>query len=197
MNRLLEALTFFVLRPINDVIVFFWRLERRFEFLYRQPFDRWLRPPIFQALQALQNARRVDEHLALAEERIPADEEANTRAVIDEIAHFTRENYPPGGAQRFGNSKTYGVVRAEFEVLADLPPHLRHGLFAEPRTYPAWVRFAGPGPYVPADLDDNGQCSVGIKVMGVPGPTLMEDERHTQDLILVSPASFVTPDIRE
>src|SRR5207302_1416596 len=46
-------------------------------------------------------------------------------------------------------------------------------------------------------LQDLGQCSVAIKVMGVDGPKLMEDEAHTQDLILVSPASFVTPDIRE
>ena len=33
--------------------------------------------------------------------------------------------------------------------------------------------------------------------MGVPGPKLIDDERFTQDLILVSPASFVTPNIRE
>ena len=33
--------------------------------------------------------------------------------------------------------------------------------------------------------------------MGVPGPKLMEDEQGTQDLILVTPASFVTPNIRE
>src|SRR4051812_22425138 len=197
MSRSMEALTFFVLRPINDLVLFAWRLERRFEFLYRQPFDRFLRPLVFGALQALQNSRRTDEGLALAEERVPPDEERDIRAVIDEIGHFTRENYPPGGAQRFGNSKTYGVLRAEFEVLDGIPEPLRHGLFAEPATYPAWVRFAGPGPYVPADLDDNGQCSVGIKVMGVEGPKLMDDEQRTQDLILVSPASFVTPDIHE
>jgi hypothetical protein len=197
MSRFLEALTFFVLRPINDLVLWVWRMERRFEFIYRQPFDRWLRPIVFEALQALQNARRTDEHLAIAEERVPADEARNTRAVIDEIGHFIRENYPPGGAQRFGNSKTFGVLRAEFEVLGGMPENLCHGLFATPQTYPAWVRFSGPGPYVPPDLDDNGQCSVGIKVMGVPGPKLMQDERHTQDLILVSPASFVTPDIRE
>jgi hypothetical protein len=59
------------------------------------------------------------------------------------------------------------------------------------------VRFSGPGPYAPPDLEDLGQCSVGIKVMGVPGPKLMPDERSTQDLILVSPASFVTPNVRE
>jgi hypothetical protein len=197
MNPLLEAFTFFVLRPLNDLVMVFWRIERRFEFLYRQPFDRWLRPPIFRALQAWQNARRTDPGLALAEEFVPDDEARNIRSVIDEISAFTRENYPPGGAQRFGNSKTYGVMRAEFRVLEDIPEGLRHGLFKEPRTYAAYVRLAGPGPHVPADLHDLGQCSMGIKVMGVDGPKLMEDEQHTQDLILVTPASFVTPDIRE
>lgn len=33
--------------------------------------------------------------------------------------------------------------------------------------------------------------------MGVPGPKLMDDEAFTQDLILVTPAAFVTPDIKE
>ena len=88
-------------------------------------------------------------------------------------------------------------MRGEFTVLPGLPDNLRRGLFAEAGTYPAWVRFSGPGPYAPPDIEDFGQCSVGIKVMGVPGPKLMEDERFTQDLILVSPASFVTPNIRE
>ena len=82
-------------------------------------------------------------------------------------------------------------------MLPDLPDELRRGLFAEPGTYPAWVRFSGPGPYAPPDLEDFGQCSVGIKVMGVPGAKLLDDEQHTQDLILVTPASFVTPNIRE
>jgi hypothetical protein len=89
------------------------------------------------------------------------------------------------------------VLRGEFTVLGELPENLRRGLFAEPATYPAWVRFSGPGPYAPPDLEDFWQCSVGIKVMGVPGPKLMEDETQTQDLILVTPASFVTPNIEE
>jgi hypothetical protein len=197
MKYLAELLTFVALRPLNDLVLWVWRLERRFEFLYRPQFDRWLRPPIFSFFQALQNLRRPNEHLGLAEERISPDEERLTREVTYEIALFIRENYPPGGAQRFGNTKTYGVLRGEFTVLEDLPGHLRHGLFAEPRTYRAWVRFSGPGPFVPPDLEDYGQCSVAIKVMGVAGPKLMDDERSTQDLILVTPASFVTPDIRE
>src|SRR5437763_8900499 len=190
-------LTFFVMRPLSDLVLWMWRLERRFEFLYRRRFDRWLRPPLFATLQALQNIRREDEHLELAEERLLPDEECLTQDIIDELIAFTRENWLPGSAQRFGNTKTFGVLRGEFTVLPGLPDHLRHGIFAQPRTYPAWVRFSGPGPYAPPDLEDLGQCSVGIKLMGVEGPMLLDDEHATQDLILVSPASFVTPNIRE
>jgi hypothetical protein len=191
------SFTYFVIRPLSDMTLWAWRLERRFEYLYRQRFDRWLRPPLFSSVQALQNLFRRDEHLQLAEERELPDEAHLIRRTIDEIAAFMRENWLPGSVQRFGNTKTYGVVRGELRVLDGLPGNLRRGLFAQPRTYPAWVRFSGPGPYAPPDLEDYGQCSVAIKVMGVEGPKLMPDEQRTQDLILVTPASFVTPDIRE
>ncbi len=189
--------TYLILRPLSDLFLWVWRLERRTEFLYRPWFDRRLRPPLFSAAQSLQNALRKDEHLRLAEERLLPGEEELTREIIDELSKFTRENWLPGAAQRFGNTKTFGVLRGEFSVLPNLPEQLRRGLFAEAATYPAWVRFSGPGPYAPPDVEDYGQCSVGIKVMGVPGPKLMNDERFTQDLILVTPASFVTPDIIE
>ncbi|MCW2622331.1 MAG: hypothetical protein JWL64_1933 [Frankiales bacterium] len=190
-------LSFLVLRPASDLFLWAWRIERRTEFLWRAPFDRTLRPGLFGAAQFLHNVGRKDEHLALAEERELPDEEQLTQAIIDEISAFTRENWLPGGAQRFGNTKTYGVVRAQFSVPEDLPPQLRHGLFSRPGTYRAWVRFAGPGPYAPPDLEDYGQCSVAIKVLGVDGEKLLDEERQTQDLILVTPASFVTPNIRE
>ena len=192
------SFTFFVLRPLSDLFLWTWRLERRFEFLYRPQFDRWIRPPLFAVLQGLQNfLRRKDQRPPLTEETSLPDEEQYTQGIIDELSAFLRENWLPGRVQRFGNTKTFGVLRAEFSVLPDLPEDLRHGLFASPRTYPAWVRFSGPGPFVPPDLEDLGQCSVAIKVMGVDGPKLMADEKHTQDLILVSPASFVTPNIKE
>ena len=35
--------TFLVLRPLSDLFVWLWRLERRVEFLYRPWFDRRLR----------------------------------------------------------------------------------------------------------------------------------------------------------
>jgi len=81
-------------------------------------------------------------------------------------------------------------------ILDDLPGHLRHGVFAEPRSYPCWVRYSGPGPTVPADIDDVGFGSMTIKIIGVPGPKLLPDETATQDLLCVCTPTFVTPDTR-
>ncbi len=105
--------------------------------------------------------------------------------------------WKPGYYERGGNTKTHGIVRAELTVRDDLPEHMRQGIFAEPgRTYRAWVRFSGPGPYITRDIDDVGFMSMSIKLMGVPGPKLLEDEQGTQDLICVSTPTFVTPDTR-
>ncbi|MBV9891291.1 MAG: hypothetical protein JO090_10460, partial [Rhizobacter sp.] len=70
------------------------------------------------------------------------------------------------------------------------------GIFAEPKTYRAWVRFSGPGPYVTPDIDDVGFMSISIKLLGVPGPKLMDEEKLTQDMFGVSTPTFVTPDVR-
>jgi hypothetical protein len=193
----MNSLSYFALQPISELSIWGWRLERRTEFLWRNQFDRFLLPPLFGAAQALLNATRPDQGLALAEEQELPQERRCTQEIIDQLAAFMKENWLPGAVQRFGNTKTFGVVRAEFRVRGDLPDQLRHGVLANARTFPAWVRFSGPGPYAPPDLYDYGQCSVGIKLMDVPGPKLLNDERFTQDLTMVSPASFVTPNVRE
>ena len=153
--------TYLMLRPLSDLFLWAWRLERRLEFLYRPWFDRRLRPPLFSAAQAVQNARRETSQLRLAEEQLLPGEEACTRQIIDELTKFTRDNWLPGGAQRFGNTKTFGVLRGEFSVLPGLPAGLRRGLFAQPATYPAWVRFSGPGPYAPPDIEDDRRIEKG------------------------------------
>jgi hypothetical protein len=89
------------------------------------------------------------------------------------------------------------VVKGHFEVLGGLNERYRQGLFAEPRTYPAWIRFAGPGPLAPADMKDNGVLSIGIKVCGVEGPKLMDDESATQDFTGISAPTFTTPNVVE
>ena len=58
------------------------------------------------------------------------------------------------------------------------------------------MRYSGPGPIWSPDIDDIGFLSMAIKLMGVPGPKLMDDEKFTQDLFGTSAPTFVTPDTR-
>jgi hypothetical protein len=106
-----------------------------------------------------------------------------------------RRKYRPGEFERVGNTKTHGLVRAEVQVDGDLPSELRQGIFKERRSFPAWVRFSGPGPDSPPDIEDVGFMSMSIKLMDVPGQKLLDDEKHTQDLLGVCTPTFVTPNV--
>lgn len=179
---------------VSDALLKVIQLERRIDPFVRPVFDAVLRDPIARFVTFLINRRRRDEGLALAEERPIADEAAWLQSIIDRFTEQMRLLWKPGGFERGGNTKTHGMVRAEFIVHDGLPERFRHGIFAEPRTYRAWVRFSGPGPYVTPDIDDVGFMSISIKLMGVPGPKLMDEEQFTQDFFGVSTPTFVTPD---
>ncbi len=171
-------------------------LERRFDPFFRPAFDALLRDRIASIVTALINRSRPNAHLAIAEERLIPDEEAYLDSIIDSFQKQMRALWQPGRFERGGNTKTHGIVRGEFIVHDNLPTELRHGIYKEPRTYRAWVRFSGPGPYITPDIDDVGFMSISIKLMGVPGPKLMEEEKFTQDMFGVSPPTFVTPDTK-
>jgi hypothetical protein len=181
---------------LNDVLTFLLHLERRFDPFVRPAFDVVLRDPIARLTTALINRSRKDEGLRLAEERPMPDEAAYLDSIISSFEKQMRGLWKPGGFERGGNTKTHGIVRGEFVVHQNLPPELRYGIYAEPRTYRAWVRFSGPGPYITPDIEDVGFMSISIKLMGVPGPKLMEEEKFTQDMFGVSTPTFVTPDTK-
>jgi hypothetical protein len=186
----------FVLDTIARVLLFAIHAERRVDPFFRPVFDAVFREPLSRLTTALINFRRKDEGLGLTEERIQPGEEAHLEEIITTFTAQMKGLWRPGGVERGGNTKTHGIVRGEFVVRDDLPEKMRRGIFAEPRTYPAWVRFSGPGPYITPDIDDVGFMSMSIKLMGVPGPKLLDDEEHTQDLLGVSTPTFVTPDTR-
>jgi len=171
-------------------------LERRFDPFFRPAFDAVLRDPIATLTTALINMRRPNEHLKIAEEKLIPDEEVYLDSIVSSFKTQMRDLWKPGGFERGGNTKTHGIVRGEFIVHDNLPAELRHGIYAQPHTYRAWVRFSGPGPYITPDIDDVGFMSISIKLMGVPGPKLMDEEKFTLDMFGVSPPTFVTPDTK-
>jgi hypothetical protein len=185
-----------LLDRISNLLIAFVHIERRFDPFFRPLFDALFRNLLIWACNALINFGRTDDGLKLAEEKIEIDEEAHLDDMIATMHRQMEGLWKPGGFQRGGNTKTHGIVRAELTVRDDLPEHLRRGIYATPRTYPAWVRFSGPGPYITADIDDVGFMSMSIKLMDVPGEKLMDDEKHTQDLLGVCTATFVTADTK-
>jgi hypothetical protein len=185
-----------LLNVLSDSLLRMVQIERRFDPFFRPAFDAILRDPIARLTTALINLQRPDEGLKIAEERPFPGEEEFVDSIISSFQQQMRALWKPGGFERGGNTKTQGIVRAVFVVHEDLPQELRHGIYAQPRSYPAWVRFSGPGPYITPDIDDVGFMSISVKLMGVPGPKLTDDEKFTQDMFGVSPPTFVTPDVR-
>lgn len=186
-----------LLNWISGTSMFLLQMERRIDPWLRPAFDAVLRDPLTRFTTALINRQRQNEGFKLAEERLLPDEEVWLDSIVETFRQQMSGLWKPGGFERGGNTKTQGIVRAEFIVRDDLPANFRRGIFATPRAYPAWVRFSGPGPYVTPDIDDVGFMSISVKIMDVPGAKLMEEEKFTQDMFGVSTPTFVTPNTRE
>jgi len=109
-----------------------------------------------------------------------------------------QRDYPAPPMRRDAHPKHHACVRARFTVDDGLPSELAHGLFAQPTTFRAWVRFSNQSGTPQADRfgDIRG---VAIKLLGVPGPKLLagSEQATTHDLILITTDRFVTRDVEE
>ena len=118
----------------------------------------------------------------LAEETVAPDEAALTAEFIAFLKDVSVKRHPTGVIPRFNQGRAAGCVRAEFIVPGDLPPELRLGLFAEPGTYPARIRFANATSRSDTERDVRG---MSIKVSGVRGANLTPGVSD-QDFVLNS-----------
>jgi len=144
----------------------------------------------------------VERRRASAEmgEVIPADEGAYTAEII--ASAIESVNYPPAKDRpaphppyrRDVHAKAHGCVQAVVDVVKDLAPRLRQGVFAQPGTqYRAWIRFSSGNTWPQPDSTRDAR-GFALKLMGVPGPKLLEAEAtaDTQDFVLInSPVFFI------
>ena len=186
-----------LLRLLHRLLEIFLHVERRIEQPFLRPaFNAVFRMPMATALTWLQNLGRSRENVGLAEETPQLGEDEDTQTMIDEMRRHLKRDFPRGGFERAGNTKTHGLVRGELTIHDGLPENLRRGLFATPASFRCWVRFSGPGPHIEPDINDVGFASISVKVMGVPGEKLWDDEQHTQDFTSVCTPAFVTPNVK-
>lgn len=125
-----------------------------------------------------------------------AEESNSTEQLVAEmnqrIATITRANQANGIIPRFNQAKSLGCLDATFRVHDGLDDALRQGLFAQPASYPARLRFANASQQDDAEKDIRG---LSIKLFDVPGQPIW-GRPGIQDFLLNSyPALFVgTPE---
>jgi hypothetical protein len=96
--------------------------------------------------------------------------------------------------ERGQHPKQHGVVVATFTVREGLRDELRVGLFREPGSYTAVIRFSNTRESDDWIPDNHGMA---IKVLGVEGEKLLEQEKDatTQDFVLVDDAVFISQNV--
>jgi hypothetical protein len=135
---------------------------------------------------------------ALGEEYEPPGEQQHIESLIRRLREKMERDYAGGRVLRDAHPKMHGCVRGEFSIEPGLPEDLRVGIFAAPRTYPAWIRFSNQSNTVAPD--SNGDIrGAAIKLMEVPGPKLQaaSPDEATHDFILISEDRFVTKDVAQ
>ncbi len=120
----------------------------------------------------------------LAEETVAPDEAAVTAEFIAFLKTVSTKHHPSGVMPRFNQGRAAGCVDAEFTVPDGLPPELRIGLFAQPKTYRARIRFANATSQSDRERDVRG---MSIKVSGVSSDNLTPGQSN-QDFIFNSHA---------
>lgn len=129
---------------------------------------------------------------------LPADQqEAFTEAVLGSAL---KDQKAKGPDLRQVHPKSHALVWGECIVEADLPPALRVGIFAEPKSYPMWARFSNASGIekrgtLKSDLEPDVR-GLAIKLLEVPGKKLVEDEAQTQDFIFINHPVFIVRDMQ-
>jgi hypothetical protein len=105
---------------------------------------------------------------------------------LHQAAH---QKTPPGPAERGQHPKQHGGVWATFSVAADIPDEMRVGIFAEPRSYTALVRFSNGGSMKDTEAAVH---AMAVKVL-VPNDG---GSPHQQDFIVADHPVFFARDVQ-
>ncbi len=122
-------------------------------------------------------------------------QEAATDTIVEIDLKVQAEKSPD---LRKDHPKSHGLLRGEFKVEDNLPEALRVGIFAQPKTYPIWMRLSNAGSvekrgHLKSDLDPDVRA-MAIKLLQVEGEKVLDDEQETQDFLLINHPSFFVQD---
>jgi hypothetical protein len=101
------------------------------------------------------------------------------QAILETMTRYIEDSVQAEGigqAVRDAHAKSYGLARGEVEIPAGTPREYAQGIYARPGRHEAIVRFSNGSPHTGADALLGTALGMGLKIFGIEGPTLLEDE---------------------
>jgi hypothetical protein len=116
--------------------------------------------------------------------------------IIDFVEKKNRESprtEGSGRAVRAAHAKSFGVVKAEVEILTDAPAAYAQGIYGTPGRHGALIRFSSTSGHLGMDAQLGSGLGLAIKIFDVGGPKLVDDEPNstTFDLVLKNNPIFI------
>src|SRR6187401_2060362 len=98
-----------------------------------------------------------------------------------------------GRAVRGAHAKSFGVVKAEVEILADVPATYTQGIYGVPGRHGALIRFSSTSGHLGTDAQLGPGLGFAVKIFDVDGRKLVDDEPDsgTFDLVLKNNPIFI------
>ncbi|WP_223457953.1 catalase family protein [Pseudomonas sp. GL-RE-19] len=134
-----------------------------------------------------------------AQELIADDEAAMTQDIIQTAVRIVDQYRESTRYLRDAHAKAHGCVKAEVQVLPELPGELRQGVFSEPgKTWQATMRLSNGNAYPQFDSIRDAR-GMAIKLLDVPGKQLLSDRqgRGEQDFVMFSHPNFFVSNVAE
>lgn len=125
-------------------------------------------------------------------EQIAPDEEARFADYGRQFAELQQRKSREFGNGRALHRKQLAAVQGELEVLGDLPAFARHGLFAQPGRYAAWVRLSNGAMDRASDRKPDIR-GFALRVLGVQGESALGGPCKSQDFALINHEVFAFP----
>ncbi|VVP12983.1 MULTISPECIES: catalase family protein [Pseudomonas] len=134
-----------------------------------------------------------------AQELIADDEAAMTQDIIQTAVRIVDQHRESTRYLRDAHAKAHGCVKAEVQVLPELPGELRQGVFSEPgKTWQATMRLSNGNAYPQLDSIRDAR-GMAIKLFDVPGKQLLSDRqgRGEQDFVMFNHPNFFVSNVAE
>lgn len=135
--------------------------------------------------------------MSLQEQEIISPFEARyAKNLLKRLKEQLIEEHPSGTMPRDAHPKMHGLVEAEFTVHDPLPDVYKIGVFAQAKTFKAWVRFSNANGQQQPDIKRDIR-GIAIKLAGVAGENLSDepDCYENQDFLLINTDVFLCADV--